>query len=528
MNETQATVGEAPIVEATRVPAPQALTIVQGHALEQFGGEQEYTLAKLSEEQFKGLLEKMKIHYNRMKDVQRSLMRPGVHYGIPGKKADEVVKAIESDGTKVGLYKPGMQVLLKLLGLVPDLKLERTYGDPENVKSPAIRIDSFAYIHRGSLDGPIVAVGVGTANSWETKYRYRNLQRKCPSCGAAALMLSKFEAKGGALKGLRPWWCNNKPAAGGCGAEFAPDDKRIVDQEVGRTANPDAHDLENTLVKMSGKRSTMDGTITAAGASDLFTQDLEDLGPEARARIAAEIDAGADATVNAMYGEGASGDPDDWRDEVSGAGPAGQGAPAAKPAAAPHATVSGPSAATAPAAGAENGKPATDPQKAALRTLLSMKHRLKGDEDCSRALRERYGVPGGMAGATVAEASRAIQALNKLPDAPKGEPEPTRAQSIATSPAAPPAGEGPLVDNAENRVTVANQVRHHGQRVEEAFSGRAVFRLDEDVRYLVGGNELALLKLTKPTPLEYLDVGQLLKLKTYLKAEADRRTAVPA
>ena len=73
---------------------------------------------------------------------------------MPGKKASDL-KA----GEKVGIYKPGVELLLSLYGLVADVQITTHYGDPENATSPAIVVDARALIHRGSLDGPVVAVG---------------------------------------------------------------------------------------------------------------------------------------------------------------------------------------------------------------------------------------------------------------------------------------------------------------------------------------------------------------------------------
>jgi hypothetical protein len=129
-------------------------------------------------------------------------------------------------------------------------------------------------IHRES--GSVVAEGVGSCNSREGKYRWRNGDRKCPKCSkAGTLKKSKFPPRG-APQGTEPgWYCYAK--VGGCGAEFAANDKTIVGQEVGKVENDDVCTYANTVLKMAKKRALVDAAIALARCSDIFTQDVEDL-----------------------------------------------------------------------------------------------------------------------------------------------------------------------------------------------------------------------------------------------------------
>src|SRR5207253_4883368 len=89
--------------------------------------------------------------------------------------------------------------------------------------------------------GRIVAVGIGSANSLEQKYRYRKTERKCPECQAPAIFRSKFIERGATEKG---WYCNKNKD--GCGAQFPPNDERIIKQEVGRIENLQIQELHHT------------------------------------------------------------------------------------------------------------------------------------------------------------------------------------------------------------------------------------------------------------------------------------------
>jgi len=126
-------------------------------------------------------------------------------------------------------------------------------------------------LHLEDLAGPVVAVGYGAASSWETKHRYRREERTCPECGNEGTVIKgKAEYGGG-------WLCWTKKP-GGCGAKFADDAPEIVGQVVENAQNPDPFDLENTIVKMAEKRAFVDVTLRATASSDLFTQDVEDMG----------------------------------------------------------------------------------------------------------------------------------------------------------------------------------------------------------------------------------------------------------
>ncbi|NSW91464.1 MAG: hypothetical protein HPY74_12460 [Firmicutes bacterium] len=84
---------------------------------------------------------------------------------------------------------------------------------------------SIPIIHRDSKT--LVSVGIGSANSYEVKYKYRYVDSD--------------------------------------------------DGEKVRIINPDPADQQNTLVKMAAKRAYIDGVLKATGASRMFTQDIEDM-----------------------------------------------------------------------------------------------------------------------------------------------------------------------------------------------------------------------------------------------------------
>lgn len=117
--------------------------------------------------------------------------------------------------------------------------------------------------------------GVGSCNSHETKYRYRDAKLKCPTCEAEAIRRSKDG---------RGWYCWTK--LGGCGAVFPrADEPGIVNQPRGKVENTDAADLTNTVLKMAMKRAQVAAALQLPGVSDMFTQDVEDLPEDMRERV---------------------------------------------------------------------------------------------------------------------------------------------------------------------------------------------------------------------------------------------------
>lgn len=182
-----------------------------------------------------------------------------------------LVEGIEGDygvipGTKKKtLLQPGAQKLDNLFGLVPTFEIAEKVLDwtgADHAGEPFFYFEIRAKLWRGEH---LMGEGVGSCNSWESKYRYRTSERVCPSCGAANIRKSTKEPG---------WYCWAK--TGGCGAKFPAGDAAIEKQETGRKPNPDIHDVVNTVMKIAVKRAHVAGTINATNASEFFTQDVED------------------------------------------------------------------------------------------------------------------------------------------------------------------------------------------------------------------------------------------------------------
>lgn len=188
---------------------------------------------------------------------------------------NQFVKDILHDGVdyqiipgtdKPSLVKPGAEKLTALFGLsarfiavnhIEDWLGEKTGGEP-----------FFYYLYRCELyHGDMFVTSCdGSCNSREKKYRYRQADLVCPTCGKPNIRKSK-NGPG--------WYCWQK--TGGCGATFADGDSRITTQPRGLIPNADIADQVNTIQKMAQKRAFVGAVLIATNASEYFTQDIEEM-----------------------------------------------------------------------------------------------------------------------------------------------------------------------------------------------------------------------------------------------------------
>lgn len=180
-----------------------------------------------------------------VQEVMKSVMHENEHYGkIPG------------CGDKPALLKAGAEKLGMTFRLRPAFTInERDLGHAHREYSILCTLS----------DG---TQGVGSCSTMESKYRFRQGERKCPECGKATIITGKAEYGGGFL-------CFAKK--GGCGAKFTDKDERILNQQVGKVEHDNPADFYNTCLKMGKKRAHVDAIITATACSDIFTQDIEEM-----------------------------------------------------------------------------------------------------------------------------------------------------------------------------------------------------------------------------------------------------------
>ncbi len=183
-------------------------------------------------------------------------MSEGTDYGpMPG------VKPKEGEPPRLVLFKPGAEKLMDLFRCKPVYRILAKSVEP-SIGLYYYEIRCRAVLRETNV---VLTEGLGSASSYESRYRYRAGERTCPAC-----------AKVGTIRrSATEFYCWRR--LDGCGATWALDAQAILDQKVGKVQNPDLADVANTVLKIAKKRAQVDAAIGLARVSDLFTSDLEDL-----------------------------------------------------------------------------------------------------------------------------------------------------------------------------------------------------------------------------------------------------------
>lgn len=196
-------------------------------------------------------VERLVARVDKIREVQSKVMKADHHYGV-----------IPGTGGKPTLLKPGAEILTLTFQLDPQFKTDERW-DGEHLEC----VVTCTLYHAPT--GTRVGSGIGSCSTMESKYAYRKGERLCPKCGKAAIIKGKADFGGG-------WVCWKKKD--GCDAKFKDGDASIEAQKTERVANPDLPDLYNTVRKMACKRAHVAAVLFVTCASEIFTQDVEDLG----------------------------------------------------------------------------------------------------------------------------------------------------------------------------------------------------------------------------------------------------------
>jgi hypothetical protein len=186
-----------------------------------------------------------------IQEIMKDAMKSGEHYGV-----------IPGCGDKPSLLKPGAEKLNLTFRMAPDPEIiVKELSGAHREYQVKVKMNSI-------VTGRFLGAGVGSASTMETKWRYRKAEQKCPKCGKEAIIRGKKEYGGG-------WLCFTKK--GGCGARFKDGDTEIENQNMGRIEHDNPADYYNTCLKMAKKRALVDAVLTVTAASDIFTQDIEEM-----------------------------------------------------------------------------------------------------------------------------------------------------------------------------------------------------------------------------------------------------------
>lgn len=263
---------DAPVTALTVLP-PTSNSVIVGLG----------ALAAMSDEDYEAKKNVMKRGLDRVKDIQQTLMSSGEDYGkVPG-----IAKPF--------LQLPGAEKLANFYGYAVRQEVDRLVrkeGDSKDTPPLAYHVRS--YVHLGSLDGPVIAMGYGEANSYEEKYRWRWSKATCPKCGREGMIRGK---KDGPLQGK--WWCPARE--GGCNNKVEPNatdgDGNLLVQTA-KVENEEPYGLAETLIQIAAKRSFVAAIRRATGTSGLFSQDDDSPSVQQQSKDSGASDA-ADPTISA-------------------------------------------------------------------------------------------------------------------------------------------------------------------------------------------------------------------------------------
>lgn len=187
---------------------------------------------------------------NLIQEVMRDVMRLNEHYGtIPG------------CGPKPTLLQPGAQKLLMTFRLVadPDVTIEDMGNGHREVRCK---------VKLYNQSGIFLGAGVGTCSTMEGKYRFRS--------GPVELTDKPVPKEYWDLRGKDP---RAAQALLGEGMQAKKNEAGVwvCARKGGQVEHDNPADYYNTVEKMAYKRALVSATLTVTAASDIFTQDIEDM-----------------------------------------------------------------------------------------------------------------------------------------------------------------------------------------------------------------------------------------------------------
>lgn len=173
---------------------------------------------------------------NLVQEVMQGIMKRETHYGtIPGTQ-------------KPTLYKPGAEVLCVTFRVAQEYKIE-------DLSVQGVARYRVTCVGRHQMTGVALGEGVGECSSSEEKYKWRGVICKAElDATPENLRRKKYYKNGNTADQIR-----TEPA-----------------------------DLANTILKMACKRAMIAMTLNVTAASDIFTQDIEDLPEELRPQESAQ------------------------------------------------------------------------------------------------------------------------------------------------------------------------------------------------------------------------------------------------
>lgn len=197
-----------------------------------------------------------------IQQIMSSVMKEGEHYGkIPG------------CGDKPTLLQPGAQILALTFRLVPKFAIDERRLDGGH-REFLVECELYS-ITTGQLAG----MGVGMASTMESKWRYRT--------GPVEFTGQPVPGEYWSLRKTDPQGATKLLGGKGHQAKKNPDTGAWEIALAGeKVENENPADMYNTALKIAAKRAFVHAVLNTTAASDMFTQDIEDLPVEVVTRSA--------------------------------------------------------------------------------------------------------------------------------------------------------------------------------------------------------------------------------------------------
>lgn len=206
----------------------------------------------VNEDFMMGLAE-LKRRADMVTTIKGQIMRKDTHYGV-----------IPGCGNKPTLLKNGAELLCMAFKLASDVKVEiADLGNGHREYTVTTTLSSIC-------TGQLIATGIGSCSTMESKYRYRG--NEAENTGKPVPKAYWYAKKNNDTASM-------KSILGGAGLVAKKDENgswMIFKKGEKKLENTDIADCYNTVLKMASKRSLIDATLKATGGSCEFTQDLED------------------------------------------------------------------------------------------------------------------------------------------------------------------------------------------------------------------------------------------------------------
>jgi hypothetical protein len=220
-------------------------------ALQVYEGAQNQSVSVVNFEDYVMTTEGVLKQVGVIQEIMKSVMHLDEHFGtIPGTK-------------KPSLYKPGAEKLSLVFRLRPEYEIRRS--ELSNGHREYEVVCTLYHIPTGQSVGQ----GVGSATTMEGKYRFRGGEKE--STGRKVPTEYWNLKKADKMK-------EATALIGGPGFSVGKFDEQWEICKHGEKMEHDnPADYYNTILKMAKKRAHVDAILTATAASDIFTQDVEDM-----------------------------------------------------------------------------------------------------------------------------------------------------------------------------------------------------------------------------------------------------------